>query len=45
MVNIFISNRFHPSLSSGDIALTQEAFIAVAGELGNGQTNVEWHFI
>ena len=31
--------------SLGDIALTQEAFVAVAGELGNGHTNVEWHFI
>ncbi|CAF1640539.1 unnamed protein product, partial [Adineta ricciae] len=29
----------------GDIALTQDAFIAVAGELGTGHTNVEWHFI
>jgi len=29
----------------GDVALTQEAFIAVAGELGTGHTNVEWHFI
>ncbi len=29
----------------GDLALTEEAFIAVVGELGTGQTNVEWHFI
>jgi len=29
----------------GDLGLTEEAFIAVAGELGTGQTNVEWHFI
>jgi hypothetical protein len=28
-----------------DIALTEEGFIAVAGELGAGETNVEWHFI
>ena len=30
---------------AGDLALTQNAFIAVAGELGAGFTNVEWHFI
>jgi KaiC/GvpD/RAD55 family RecA-like ATPase len=29
----------------GDLGLTQEAFIAVNGELGTGETNVEWHFI
>lgn len=29
----------------GDIALTQEGFVAVAGDLGTGHTNVEWHFI
>jgi len=29
----------------GDIALTQDAFIAVAGELGTGHISVEWHFI
>jgi len=29
----------------GDLALTEEAFLAVNGELGIGQTNVEWHFI
>jgi hypothetical protein len=29
----------------GDLALTEEAFIAIAGELGTGQTHVEWHFI
>lgn len=29
----------------GDLALTEEAFIAVNGELGNGETAVEWHFI
>ncbi|CAF2744765.1 unnamed protein product [Rotaria sp. Silwood2] len=28
-----------------DIALTRKAFIAVAGELGTGQTSVEWYFI
>lgn len=28
----------------GDIALTKDAFLAVAGELGNGVTNVEWQF-
>jgi len=34
-----------PDCNERDVALTEEAFIAVAGELGNGQTNVEWHFI
>lgn len=34
-----------PDCQQGDLALTDEAFIAVAGELGTGQTNVEWHFI
>ncbi|CAF0847833.1 unnamed protein product [Rotaria sp. Silwood1] len=34
-----------PDCKAGDVALTQEAFIAIAGELGTGQTNVEWHFI
>jgi expansin (peptidoglycan-binding protein) len=29
----------------GDLALTEDAFIAIAGELGTGHTNVEWHFI
>lgn len=34
-----------PDCKQDDIALTEEAFIAVAGELGNGHTNVEWNFI
>jgi len=34
-----------PDCKEGDLALTQEAFIAVAGELGTGHTDVEWHFI
>ncbi|CAF1450089.1 unnamed protein product [Adineta steineri] len=34
-----------PDCKEGDIALTQDAFIALAGELGTGHTNVEWHFI
>jgi len=34
-----------PDCKEGNLALTQEAFIAVAGELGTGETNVEWHFI
>jgi hypothetical protein len=29
----------------GDIALTRDAFVAVAGDIGTGHTNVEWHFI
>lgn len=29
----------------GDIGLTEQAFIAVNGELGTGETNVEWQFI
>ncbi len=29
----------------GDVGLTEEAFIAVNGELGSGQTDVQWHFI
>ncbi len=29
----------------GDLALTEEAFIAVNGKLGTGVTSVEWHFI
>jgi hypothetical protein len=29
----------------GDIGLTEEAFLAVNGELGTGEANVEWHFI
>lgn len=29
----------------GDLGLTQEGFMAVAGEIGNGVTDVEWHFI
>ena len=33
------------SCTSGDIALTEEAFLAVNGELGTGRTNVEWKFI
>lgn len=34
-----------PECKEGDVALTEEAFLAVNGELGTGQTNVEWHFI
>lgn len=34
-----------PDCKEGDLALTQNAFIAVAGELGAGFTNVEWHFV
>ena len=33
------------SFASGDIALTEEAFLAVNGELGTGRTNIEWKFI
>ncbi|CAF1465767.1 unnamed protein product [Rotaria magnacalcarata] len=29
----------------GNIGLTQEAFLAVNGEIGTGETNIEWHFI
>ena len=29
----------------GDLALTQDAFVAVAGGIGTGLTNVEWRFI
>ncbi|CAF3298089.1 unnamed protein product [Rotaria socialis] len=29
----------------GNIALTHDAFIAVAGELGNGHANIAWHFL
>ena len=29
----------------GDIALTYDAFLAVAGELGNGHTDIVWHFL
>lgn len=34
-----------PECQQGDVALTEEAFIAVNGELGTGETKVEWHFI
>jgi expansin (peptidoglycan-binding protein) len=29
----------------GNIALSYDAFMAVAGELGNGHTDVAWHFL
>ncbi|CAF1140703.1 unnamed protein product [Adineta steineri] len=29
----------------GDIALTYDGFMAVAGELGDGHTDITWHFI
>jgi hypothetical protein len=29
----------------GAVALTEEAFLAVNGELGTGETNVTWHFV
>jgi hypothetical protein len=29
----------------GDLGLTADAFLAVNGELGTGEINVEWHFI
>jgi len=29
----------------GDLALTEEGFIAVAGEIGTGHTSVQWRFI
>ncbi|CAF0856596.1 unnamed protein product [Rotaria sordida] len=34
-----------PECKEGDLGLTEEAFLAVNGELGTGETNVEWHFI
>ncbi|CAF3568040.1 unnamed protein product [Rotaria sp. Silwood1] len=34
-----------PDCKENDIALTQKAFVAVAGELGTGQISVEWYFI
>jgi len=34
-----------PQCKEGDVALTEEAFLAVNGELGTGETNVEWNFI
>jgi len=34
-----------PECQEGDLALTEEAFLAVNGEIGTGDTNVEWHFI
>ncbi|CAF1218638.1 unnamed protein product [Adineta ricciae] len=34
-----------PQCLEGDIALTEEAFLAVNGELGTGRTNIEWKFI
>ncbi|CAF1335291.1 unnamed protein product [Rotaria sordida] len=34
-----------PDCKGNDIALTREAFIEVAGELGIGQTFVEWYFM
>ncbi|CAF0860221.1 unnamed protein product [Rotaria sp. Silwood1] len=34
-----------PDCKAHDIALTREAFIAVAGELGIGQISVEWYFM
>jgi len=34
-----------PDCKQGDVALPEDAFIAVAGELGSGHTHVEWHFI
>ncbi|CAF2134849.1 unnamed protein product [Rotaria magnacalcarata] len=34
-----------PDCKAGDIALTQDAFIAVAGDIGDGTTIVEWHFL
>jgi hypothetical protein len=33
------------SILLGDIALTYEGFIAVAGELGTGHTDIVWHFL
>lgn len=46
--NIWIEENFKlyfVELILGDVALTEEAFIAVNGELGTGETKVEWHFI
>jgi len=34
-----------PTCEKGDLALTHDAFVAVAGELGTGHVNIEWHFI
>jgi len=34
-----------PECQEGDLGLTEEAFLAVNGEIGTGETNVEWHFI
>lgn len=34
-----------PDCKQGDLGLTREGFMAVAGEIGNGVTDVEWHFI
>ncbi|CAF0806938.1 unnamed protein product [Adineta steineri] len=34
-----------PQCREGDLALNEEAFLAINGELGTGQANVEWHFI
>ena len=30
---------------SGEIAITYDGFMAVAGEMGAGYTDVTWHFI
>ncbi|CAF5037663.1 unnamed protein product, partial [Rotaria socialis] len=34
-----------PDCKANDIGLTQQAFIAVAGELGIGRTSVVWYFM
>jgi len=34
-----------PDCREGDIGLSEEAFLAVNGELGLGHADVEWHFI
>ncbi|CAF0726895.1 unnamed protein product [Rotaria sp. Silwood1] len=34
-----------PECKEGDLGLTEEAFLAVNGELGTGETTVEWHFL
>jgi len=34
-----------PHCKEGTIALTYDGFIAVAGELGDGHTDVAWHFL
>lgn len=34
-----------PDCKQGDIALTEEGFMAVAGEIGSGLTSVTWNFI